>query len=175
MHLRMLQNIDNGAECVGVSSVLVRGVLADNFDLMVASFSWTEVLNKEENRKLGNVIVNHGVKSLDKHDSEAGTASYPSAKVLFEYMEADCGQVWSAKRTAEVDVWSTWISALLNLHSGKGEEVWITNTRDRFLIKGRDCLQRCGHKGLEVVEPGGNRGSFMIVIRRESSSLWPSP
>lgn len=75
------------------------GPLQTKFDPVVSTFSKEEVLKQEENGRLWNPTVKHIVESLDKEDGDGGTAWYSSMKKpLFEYMEADSGRVYSAKR-----------------------------------------------------------------------------
>lgn len=93
-------------------------------DLVMFTFSREEVLEEEESWKLWNLIVNQSLESLNKNDKGAGTARYSSTKeMLLECMKGDSGLVWSAKRSALLDVWIGWIGALLNLDTWKEDEV----------------------------------------------------
>lgn len=70
--------------------------------------------------------MNHGMKSLDKEQRDAGAPSYSSTKkLLLEYLEADSGRAWSGKRKGELDIRLRWIRSLLNLDSTKEDDPWI--------------------------------------------------
>lgn len=75
-------------------------------------------------------------------------------------------------KNAELDLWLGWISLLLNPHSGRKDEVWIPNLGGRFLIKGKSCLQRCGHNVFKLAASGRTTEIFMKVAGSEGSSFW---
>lgn len=75
------------------------------FDLLMSTFPRAEVLKDEKDRNFCSPIVNQGAESLDKEDRDSKTASYSSTrKLLLEYMKDDGGRVWSATRSAKMDV-----------------------------------------------------------------------
>lgn len=41
-----------------------------------------------------------------------------------------------------------------------------------MLIAAKNCMRQNGHKNFEVVAPERNSSSFILVIGKESSSLW---
>lgn len=117
--------------------------LQTTFDLVMSIFSGEDSLKMEKNRNLWILVVYHGVESLDESDRSVGTASYSSAKeLLLEYIESDSERVWSARRRVDLDVWLGWSSALLNLGSGKKNEVHISHSGGRFLKTGKVYLRQ---------------------------------
>lgn len=146
------------------------------FYLVMYAIPGEQVLRGEEIGNLWNWMVDHGVENQDKNDRDAGTAMYSSTKEpLLEYMEVDSGLLWSAKRKTDIVEWPRWIGALPNLDGAKKDKVWIPNSEIWFLLTGIYCLRQYGHNGFDVVVPGRNPGSFMMVTGRESSSLCASP
>lgn len=103
---------------------------------------------------------------------DACATRYSSGKkLLLEYTEADSGQLWSVKGSAQLSVWLGWIVECPNLNSAKREDVCIPGPRGRFVITGMDCLLQGAHKNFEVVVPVRNPGFFPIETGREDSSL----
>lgn len=94
------------------------------FDLAISILAGKDVLKVDDNQKFWHTILNLGVKSLNKHDRNAGAAEYFTTKELFsEYMTVDSGQLWNANRRAELDVWPGRIDAFLNIDSEKDKKV----------------------------------------------------
>lgn len=143
------------------------------FDICMTPFPREKELKEQETRKLRNMIVSHSVKSLNKHDKDAGTARYSSTKeLLWKYMDANSEWAWSANQRTVLNVWIAWIGALLRLNSAKEEEVWIPTLRGSFLVTGMDCLQQWGHKNFEVVAPVRKPSFSTLVVGKEGSSFW---
>lgn len=79
--------------------------LKTKFDLMIVAIPREKALKEEDNQKLWNPVVNHGVDSLDKESKYEGRAGHTSTKGLsLEYKNANSGLVWRARRMAKRDV-----------------------------------------------------------------------
>lgn len=102
MH-RVFAGIDGLVDASGIStevldplerpaSILVEP-LQTMFDLVVSIFPRYETLKEEENRKLWDPIVSHGVKCLYKYDIDGRTTKHSSAEdLMLVCMEGDGGR-----------------------------------------------------------------------------------
>lgn len=105
-----------------------------------------------------------------------GRGRYSSTKeLLWNYIDRNSSQIWSAKRRAELDVRLGSLSAMLNLDREKKNKVSVPNSGGRFFTTGQNCRLQRDHKAFEVVAPGWNPGFFMIMTGREGSRLWTYP
>lgn len=82
------------------------------------------------------------MESLDNENRDTGKARYSHRKkLLLEYVEADNGRVWCAKRRVELDVWLGWFAALMKLNRIKQGDSWMPNSGGLFPMTGMDCLR----------------------------------
>lgn len=89
----------------------------------------------QKKQKLSKPIPNGGMKSLEEENRIAGRRRRSFVKeLLLGNIGNNVERVWSAMQRVRLDVWLGRINAMLNWDCEKRSEIWIPNTRGKFLI-----------------------------------------